>query len=148
MMRARRGFTLWETALVLAILAIVITLAAPAGARFGADVPQTSADGLLRLLHDSRKLAIDSNAVVWLRVDPSSGKFRVDSTGLLSSGEVTEGTLSMGATEKLETSLERLVYIFQPTGAGLSDSVLVRGGDRPLMVFVDPWSGVARAEPR
>lgn len=148
MMRARRGFTLWETAIVLAILAILVTLAAPAGARFGADAPRTSADGLLGLLHDARKVAIDSNATVWLRMDPVSGKFRMDSIGTGGSGEVVEGTLPLGATEKLETPLERLIYIFQPTGAGMSDSVLVRGGERPLLVLVDPWSGVARAEPR
>ena len=147
-MRARRGFTLWETAIVLAILAIVVTLAAPASARFGTEVPRTSADGLLSLLHDARKVAIDSNTTVWLRMDPLSGKFRIDSLGVGGSGEVFDGTLSLGATEKLETPLERLVYVFQPTGAGMSDSVIVRGGERPLVVIVDPWSGVARAEPR
>jgi hypothetical protein len=38
--------------------------------------------------------------------------------------------------------------VFRPTGAAFADTVIVHGGDVPLVVRVDPWSGVARADSR
>ena len=38
--------------------------------------------------------------------------------------------------------------IIDPTGAAFADTVVVHGGNVPLVVRVDPWSGVARADSR
>ena len=40
------------------------------------------------------------------------------------------------------------VYIFTATGATFADSAVVHGGDHPLWVGVDAWSGEAHVEPR
>lgn len=148
MTRRRRGFTLWETALVLAVLAVTLVLAAPALGDFGAQKAPTDADALLALLRDSRREAVHINALVALRMDPTTGRYRIDTTGVHGMGRMTEGTLDLGGATTLVTDLARLQFLFQPTGAAFADSVGVRGPSGTVMVTVDPWSGVARADAR
>jgi prepilin-type N-terminal cleavage/methylation domain-containing protein len=147
-MRAKPGFTLWEIATVMLIMAIAATLAAPAYVRFGQDREQTSADLLLKLLHDTRAIAIARAVDATLLIDPKTGHYRVDTTSSFGAGRVAEDTLRFGATEGLETDLARLRYVFRPTGAAFGDSVLVRGRDSTRLVRVDTWSGVANATAR
>jgi prepilin-type N-terminal cleavage/methylation domain-containing protein len=150
MMRAarggRRGFTLWELTMVLLVMAIAASLAAPAFARFGTDQPTAPADKMLGLLRDARKASIDFNATVTLRMDPKTLKYQIDTTGVRGSGRLAEGTLDMGLTATLVTDEPRLQYVFRPSGVAFADTVIVRGGNVPLTVRVDPWSGVARAD--
>src|ERR1043165_3333033 len=75
---ARRGFTLWELTMVLLILAITATLAAPALARFGTEQPATAADAALGLLHDARKAAIDFHVTSVLWLDPKTLRYQLD----------------------------------------------------------------------
>lgn len=145
-MTRRRGFTLWELTMVLLIMSIAATLAAPAFARLGSERPPGAADAMLALLHDARKAAIDYNATVTVRLDPKTLKYEVDTLGVVGGGKLADGTLDLGLTQTLSTDLPRLQYVFQPTGAAFADTVAVHGGDRPLVVKVDPWSGVARAD--
>jgi len=146
--RARGGFTLWEMAIVLAVMAIAAVLVAPAITRLGESPPPRIADAVLALLRDARKAAIDRNATVTLRLDPVSGRYRADTTGVAGTGLLAEGTLALGATETLVTDRARLVYLFRPTGAAFADTVLVRGAGKTVLVSVDPWSGVARTDAR
>lgn len=146
--RERRGFTLWEMAIVLAVMSVAAVLVAPALVRLGEPAPPRTADVVLSLLRDARKAAIERNATVTLRIDPVSGHYRADSTGVSGTGMLAEGTLALGATETLITDQPRLVFVFRPTGAAFADSVLVRGAGDAALVFVDPWSGVARADAR
>ena len=142
----RAGFTLWELTMVLLVMAIAATLAAPAFARFGTDAPSGPADKMLGLLHDARKAAFDFNATVTLRMDPKTLKYQIDTAGVVGAGRFAEGTLDLGLTQTLVTDQPRLTYVFRPTGVAFADTVIVRGGNVPLIVRVDPWSGVARAD--
>jgi len=145
---ARAGFTLWELTMVLLIMAIAGLLAAPAFARFGAEQPPGGADAVIGLLHDARKAAIDHDATVTLRLDPKTLKYQADTSGVNGFGILAAGYLDLGLTQTLVTDLPRLQYVFRPTGAVFADTVVVRGGAVPLVVRVDPWSGVARADSR
>lgn len=146
---ARRGFTLWEMAIVLAVMAVSAVLVAPAIARLGTEQERKPAAELLALLHDARKAAIERNTVVTLRLDPVSGHYRADSAGVGGTGLVAEGTLQLDATEVLTASTPRLTWTFRPTGAAMGDSVLVRAAYRSVVVVVvDLWSGEARADAR
>jgi prepilin-type N-terminal cleavage/methylation domain-containing protein len=147
-MRARRGFTLWEMAIVLAVMSVAAVLVAPAITRLGERPPARTADAVLGLLRDARRTAIERNVVLTVRLDPVSGHYRADTTGADGTGRLGEGTLALGATETLETALPRLRFIFRPTGAALADSLLVRGFGEAVLVTVDPWSGVARTDAR
>ena len=144
----RRGFTLWETALVLAVLGVTLVLAAPAIVDFGANKPLSDAEGLLALLRDARREAVQTSTVVAVRLDPTTGRYRVDTTGVAGMGPYASGTLDLGAATVLLTDLVRLQFLFQPTGAAFADSVGVRGPGGTVMVSVDPWSGVPRADAR
>jgi prepilin-type N-terminal cleavage/methylation domain-containing protein len=144
----RRGYTLWELTMVLAVMSIAAMLAAPAFARFGTEKPAGAADAMLGLLHDARKMAIDHNATVTLRLDPRTLKYQLDTSGVNGFGIAAVGTLEMGLSQTLATDQPRLQYIFRPSGATFADSVTVHGADVPWVVRVDGWSGVARADSR
>lgn len=144
----RSGFTLWETAIVLAVLGVTLVLAAPALGSFGLLKPQGDADPLLQLLREARGTAVHSGTLVAVRLDPTSGVFRIDTTGVQGMASYAEGTVDLGGSSVFVTELERLQFVFQPTGASFSDSVGVRGTNGTVMVQVDPWTGVAYAYPR
>ncbi|HET9425500.1 MAG TPA: prepilin-type N-terminal cleavage/methylation domain-containing protein [Gemmatimonadaceae bacterium] len=143
--RRRRGFTLWEIATVMLIMAIVATLTAPAYVKFGEERERTSLDVLLKVLRDTRALAIERTVDATLLINPETGHFRVDTASSFGSGPVIEDTLQFAANEGLETDLPRLRYVFRPTGAAFGDSVVVRGSDSTRLVIVDTWSGMAHA---
>ncbi|MCX5756691.1 MAG: prepilin-type N-terminal cleavage/methylation domain-containing protein [Gemmatimonadetes bacterium] len=148
-MRAvRRGFTLWEMALVLAVLAISLLLAAPAIGNFGLTRPRGDAEPLLDLLRTARGEAVFASAIVAVRLDPTSGAFRVDTTGVHGMGTYAAGHIDLGGATVFVSDLDRLQFLFQPSGASFADSVAVRGPGGTQMVKVDPWTGVARAEAR
>lgn len=132
--------------MVLLVMAIAATLAAPAYARLGSEQPTQAADQLLGILRDARKASLMYDANVFLRIDPKTMKYQVDTTTAFGSGKLADGVLDLGMTQTLETDLPRLQFVFRSNGAAFADTVVVRGGDVPLVVRVDPWSGVARAD--
>jgi Tfp pilus assembly protein FimT len=134
--------------MVLLVMAIAATLSAPAFARLGTERPATAADAMIGLLHDARKAAIDFNATSTLRLDPKTLRYQIDTSGARGFGMLAQGKLELGLSQSLVTDLPRLQYVFRPTGAAFADTVIVHGGDVPLVVRVDPWSGVARADSR
>jgi prepilin-type N-terminal cleavage/methylation domain-containing protein len=148
-MRARRsGFTLWEMTIVMAIMAVAALLAAPAFVSFGNDQPPGAADKLLSLLKAARQLSITSNTMVTVRIDPSNLAFEIDTTSTAGSGVDVTGKLDLDPSQSLITDVPRLQYIFNPTGATFGDTVIVRGGEKPLWVGVDAWSGEAYVQAR
>ena len=140
-MRARRGFTLWEIATVLLIVAVVASLTAPAFVKLGEEREKTSEEVLVKLLHDTRSLAIEHSVEATLIIDPETGHFRVDTTSSFGSGRVIEDTLHFAAAEGLESNLPRIRYVFRPTGAAFGDSVTLRGSDSTRLLVIDTWSG-------
>lgn len=144
----RTGFTLWELTMVLLVMAIAATLAAPAFARFGAEQPPGGADAMLGLLHDARKAAIVFNTTSTLRLDPKTLAYELDTSSMTGMARLASGVLDLGMASTLVTDQPRLQFVFEPTGASFADSVVVHGGQIPLIVRVDPWSGVARADSR
>ena len=145
---SRRGFTLWELTIVMAIMAVAAMLAAPALTSFGNEQPPGAADKLVSLLKAARQTAITRNTMVTVRIDPANFAFEVDTTSTAGSGVLTTGKLDLDPSQSLVTDVPRLQYIFNPTGATFADTVIVRGGDKPLWVGVDAWSGEAHVEAR
>jgi Tfp pilus assembly protein FimT len=132
-------------ALVLAILGVTLALTAPAVTSFGMYKTQSDAEGLLTLLRDARGEAVRTGTVATVRLDPSTGEFLVDTTGVGGMGTYAAGSVDLGGATTLQTDLDRLQFVFQPTGAAFADSVGVHGAGGTVMVQVDPWSGVAYA---
>src|SRR5262249_54885580 len=102
-MRARAGFTLWEMAIVLALVALTAALVVPSWVDFGENTSATPGQPLVALLRDARKVAIDQSQTVSVRVDPTTLLYRVDTTGTNGTGLLIDGTLEMGTYETLET---------------------------------------------
>lgn len=142
--RARRGFTLMEMAVCMVIMAVAAAVVAPAISRLGDGQPETGGDKLIALLKQARKLAIERNYLVTVRIDPVTSHFRVDTTGLNGMGVLADTTLDLGDSETLETSLDRLQFTFKPTGAAMGDSVIVRGIGTTSVLTVDAWTGEAK----
>ena len=140
-MKSRRGFTLWEMTIVLALVALTSALVIPNWVDFGDNPAATPGDAVVRLLNDARKLAIDQSQSVSVRIDPSSLYYRVDTTGARGTGLYADGTLEMSTYETLDTDLKRLTFFFRPTGAALGDTVAVHGGEYAVTLAVDSWSG-------
>jgi len=147
-LQRRTGFTLWELTMVLLIMAIAATLAAPAFARFGAEQPPGGADAMIGLLRDSRKAAIQFNVTATLRLDPKTLSYEVDTAGAFGMAPLAQGTLDLGMASSIKTDQPRLQFVFEPTGAAFADTAVVNGGTIPMIVRVDPWSGVAHADSR
>ncbi len=142
------GFTLWEMTIVMAIMAVAALLAAPALVSFGNDQPPGAADKLVRLLKAARQTAIESNTMVTVRIDPVALAFQIDTTSTAGSGTMVTGKLDLDPSQSLITDVPRLQYVFNPTGATFADTVIVRGGEKPLWVGVDAWSGEAYVQAR
>ncbi|MEP6780932.1 MAG: prepilin-type N-terminal cleavage/methylation domain-containing protein [Gemmatimonadaceae bacterium] len=142
--RERRGFTLIEMGVCLVIMAICAAVVAPAFARLGTDQPQSGADKYVLLLKQARNFAIERNYTVTVRIDPVTNRFRVDTVGTNGLGVLADSTLDLGASESLETTLDRLQYTFRPTGSVIADTVIVRGIGTSSLVSVDPWTGEAK----
>ena len=134
--------------MVLLVMAIAATLAVPAFARLGTEQPTTGADAFLALLRDARQTAVKYNATSTLRIDPKTLKYQLDTSGANGGGMFAEGRLDLGMTQTLADDQRRLQYIFRPNGATIADTAVLRGGDVPLIIRVDQWSGVARADSR
>src|SRR6185437_16332674 len=91
------GFTLWELTMVLLVMAIGATLAAPAFARLGEDKASAGgADAVVGLLHDARQAAMEHDAVVTLRLDPLTLAYQADTSTGNGSGVLAAGTLDLG----------------------------------------------------
>ena len=146
MIHSRRGFTLIELAVVMAILSVVATVVVTTlGLDLGRTHPRQTAAELLTLLSRARSMAIDSNVNVAMVFDPASGDYRIDTIGASGAGLAEMGNLDLGAMESMTTDAALLRYFFQPTGAALGDTVRVQGPDSSMIVYVDPWDGKARA---
>lgn len=141
MMRARRGFTLWEMAIVLAIMSVSAVIVIPRLTEFGQTPPPEPGDVITSVLRDARRAAISRSMTVTLRVDPKSGQYRADTTGIAGTGALAEGTLDVSMWESLDTDRSRLTFVFRPSGAAFGDTVRVRGNNGSVVVSVDPWSG-------
>jgi prepilin-type N-terminal cleavage/methylation domain-containing protein len=143
MKQTRRGFTLIELSIVMAIMAIAAAVVIPQliGADFGNHQAALPGDQLMVLMRDSRKMAIQFQQTVTVRLDPQSGLYQVDTSGGNGTGMWNTGTLPMSAFESMSTDLQRLSFVFRPNGAAYGDSVIVRGGAGSAMITVDPWGG-------
>ncbi len=144
MTRERRGFTLLEMGVCLVIMAVAAAVVTPAIARLGNGKPESGADKFVALLKGARNFAIERNYTVTVRIDPVTSHFRVDTAGINGLGVLADSTLDLGASESLETNLDRLQYTFRPTGAVIADSVIIRGIGTSSLVTVDAWTGEAK----
>ena len=140
---ARRGFTLIELVVVIALMAVVIGVSAPALAsldRGGAD--SSAVDVVTALLRRSRMTAIDRAIAVDLTIDPATARYWVYPPE-------ASGVLDVRAGARLVAGAPRVHYRFSPDGEANADGQLfVQQGQMSVPVLIEPWTGEVRSAPR
>ena len=140
--RHSTGFTLVELLVVLAMIALLVTLARPMyqaavpGARVRAEVLD-----LARSLRESRHRAITSGKVVAVQFDPEQASYAIDGDVVTLSGSTELKTL----TRNLQDDDEVLLRLeFHPDGSSTGASVEVLGTRVGYRVDVDWLTGRIR----
>ncbi|MEJ2218707.1 MAG: prepilin-type N-terminal cleavage/methylation domain-containing protein [Gemmatimonadota bacterium] len=131
----KRGYTLVEMLVVLAILGIMAGAAVPAVGVW-LDRTPSPAEEVAALIRNARALALETGCPVTLTWDPQSGRW------LIEAGDAApvEGAVALrGAT--VMTPLRRVVVQFAPTGGADVGPVQVRWNDRLDVVRADRWTG-------
>ena len=110
--RARPGFTLWELTMILLVMAIGATLAAPAFARFGQDDKPSGA-----ARHHGRAAARRAQSVDGLQRDrhaahrSENAQVRGGHIGVNGYGVLAKGTLDLGLSETLVMTSAAAVHL-------------------------------------
>ncbi len=141
MTRAPRGVTLIEIVVVIALMAIVASVSAPAFNAFehGHDAP--SVDPVTTLLRRARATALERGHAVTVTIDPATRRFWLDVPD-------TSGLLELPPNVTLFSPQARVHERFEPNGEATADPLFVRTGTRSIPVIVDRWSGEVTADAR
>ena len=137
-MIARRGMTLIELVVVMALIALIAGVAAPAflsGAR-----STTAAQQVATLIRSARARALERGAVVTMTIDPLTRTFwldRPDTTGVI---ELPDGASLRGDM--------RVHFRFEPSGEVAADALTVNDGGTLSQLRVDRWTGEVTTDAR
>ncbi len=134
--RPEAGFSLLELLVVLTLLGLMAAVVAPSLASLDAPVATTSADEVVRLFADARRLAVTEARTVDLRIDLQHGKYRVDD----SNGPTTTGVLRAGGSLRVSDGAEVGGWRFTPDGRVMGPALFVMG-EKPRAVRFDPGTG-------
>ena len=132
-MRSRRGVTLIELVVVIALMAIIAGVVTPAfrAASPASDVSATAQ--LSAVVRAARARAIERATVVTLTVDPTTGRFWIDHPD-------TSGTITLSAQATL-SGADRVHFRFRPTGEVAADPLAVTESGVSRAVRVNQWTG-------
>ncbi|GAB1342069.1 pilus assembly FimT family protein [Gemmatimonas sp.] len=153
--RLRRGFTLLETAIVLAITVIGGLLVlpqwnaartGPAGVSTAANANEAPGASLAGALLEARQRAILHRQVVTVRMNRELALIRIDTTGGNGTGLWAELPLQLEDGVTLETRDPITLVEFQPSGSAISDSLPIRSRAGWSALVVDAWSGEVRLD--
>lgn len=147
--RRQRGHTLWEVLLVLAVMATIGAIVAPAvvtpASSNRTDVART-AQGLVDLLMHARSTAMERGTGVRVVLDPNTAHVW---TFALDRGElrlVGDDRLAQGANVELVANGPRVRFTFDASGTASGQRLMVRGMSGSRRIVVDPWSGAAHVD--
>jgi len=135
-LQARRGVTLIELVVVMALIAIIAGVTAPAlTALDRRDANATEV--VVGLLRKARATAIERGVAVTMTIDPSAARYWLDVPD-------TTDVIVLPAGASLTASSARVHVRFAPDGGVAADPLFVRQGDRAIPITFDPWSGEVR----
>jgi prepilin-type N-terminal cleavage/methylation domain-containing protein len=142
--RARRGFTLLETGVVLAITALAALLVLPIW--LGAERSAISADEepFTSLLDGARRQAHLARQRVTVTVDMALQLVQVDTSGTNGDGTWQRFSLDRETLTQVDATVARATFTFRANGSAHGDSLRVRTADGWHWLTVDPWSGEVR----
>ncbi|HEX6911616.1 MAG TPA: GspH/FimT family pseudopilin [Longimicrobium sp.] len=140
----RRGFTLVEMIVVLAVIGLAAAVSAPAFVEWSRDeAARAPADPLIAVLETARRTAAQRGQRITVVVDPGTGQWRAWAGGD-PADSVAAGVVELPAGARLVAQGGRARYDFDPLGAAWGAPVRITGGGVELAVEVDRWTGDAR----
>jgi type II secretion system protein H len=148
--RARRGFTLVEMMVVIAILAVMAAVSVPAIRDLRAIDPlDQGASVAITLLARVRQTAVERATPVRVVVDPVGLRYWVRAlrTGAAPDSVIAD-TLMLPADVTLDATTARLTITFSPAGEARGDALVLRWRGRAAAVVADPWTGDAHVAQR
>ena len=147
-LNSRRGHTLWEMLLVLALLGVVTAIVAPSlGLRSAIrkDGVTAATAEVSSVLARARLTALDRGTSIEVVIDPATARIW---TFTVERGErrlLSAGTLALAEGAMLAAESPRVRFTFDAAGTASGGPVTVRGIEGAREVAVDPWSGAAHA---
>jgi type II secretory pathway pseudopilin PulG len=151
MLQPRRGHTLWEMLLVLALLGTVTAIVAPS---LGLRAPlreqgvTAATKELMAVLAEARLTALERGTSIDVVIDPATARVWTFSVDRGERRLIATGMLRLAPGAMLEGEAPRVRVTFDAAGTASGGPVIVRGIEGARQVGVDPWSGVADAAAR
>jgi prepilin-type N-terminal cleavage/methylation domain-containing protein len=152
-MRVRRGFTIVEMVIVMAIMGMMAAVAVPAFKRWVEEDEMTVAtqtiESLFRLARDSA-VRSGSNVTVWIDSASSQVWLLSDTdTSTVAPASVVPGRVDLAPGESIELpstvgmylTKGRARFAFAPSGAVFGDTLELRTGMQSRIIILNPWTG-------
>lgn len=144
---ARRGFTLLEVSIVLAISAIAALLVMPQWVDRDDDPVEPPAQ-VASWLAAARQQAIDARQTVTLHIDARAARVQIDTSGPSGGGVWRSDVLSRELIGAFDPPGARYTFTFRATGAAHGDTIRLRARDGRWHLTIDRWNGeVQRVAP-
>ena len=141
-MTARRGMTMIELVVVIALMAIIAGVSAPAFVSLDQRRNGSGFEAVVTILRRSRATAIHRATVVSVTIDPATARYWIDPPD-------TTGVLSLPAGATLSSRAGRVHFKFASSGEAVTDEPLfVRESAAVSPVLVDRWTGEVRRASR
>jgi type II secretion system protein H len=138
----RRGFSLVEIVVVLAILGIAAAAVLPAlRATTRAEGVAAAAADMARLLRAGRAAALARAVPVTVTFVPTSRRYLVEAERDDTAATLAEGTLPVRTDLTVAATDRPMRVTFDPYGVAKPDSLTWTGPDGLAVVGVAPWSG-------
>jgi prepilin-type N-terminal cleavage/methylation domain-containing protein len=143
----RRGVTLIELVVVLAILGIVASVALPPFRSEIARSPlEAASHDLAERLRGARTMALARQMPARLTLAPRSGAITVRLDGV-SGDSVIRASLSLPPGVSLERRVTTAIR-FDARGRSSPDTLVLSDGVHVSLIIVDPWTGLPRVVSR
>jgi Tfp pilus assembly protein FimT len=130
--------TMIELVVVIALIAIIAGVSAPALASLDRPRNTSGLDAVITLLRRSRAMAIQRAIVVTVTIDPTTARYWVDPPD-------SAAALTLAAQATLSARSPRVHFRFAPDGQSITDEPLfVREGASANPIVLEPWIGEVR----
>ena len=140
-MSARRGFSLIEVIIVLALLGLTTGLAVPALLSvLQSDGRHESVRAAHELLETGRSLALERGTRVEIVVDSATGRYWMSAHDD-SAHAVTSGSIPLSDGARLELSRGRARFAWDARGVAMADTLVIVTDEGRTRLAVVPWTG-------